>query len=302
MPQRSVNTSVGRGFDRLASLMQALLDACSEQRDVRNAKLAMVLSETFSRAAALSAHGKAGQHAARAVMAASEARGEREFLQQHILAHPLWQSEDYWEEAFLTSVRDTSAKNLTLDMSPEEQVSLSAIFPTQRLYGHRVLTCALTLQARSGAPASKGSAASALSTKLGGWMNAMVGEGPAGLAAVADVSASELAVECSRGGDSSAKAAPRVRRASHEVRYAYRNIVFGQLGSFAHNMLQFGVPLETTLRFIRRMSAACGLTDEEVAALAANASELAARRAAKGTGGPAGEAIADAAHLAEGQG
>ena len=51
----------------------------------------------------------------------------------------------------------------------------------------------------------------------------------------------------------------------------YKNILFGQLGSYALNMLNFGVALEVTLSFIRKLCVVNRIGDEKRMMLIENA-------------------------------
>ena len=60
-----------------------------------------------------------------------------------------------------------------------------------------------------------------------------------------------------------------------EASYLYKQIVFGQLGSWLLNLVNFRVPLRTITKFITRMSIANGLGMEERLALLAKLDALA---------------------------
>ena len=62
---------------------------------------------------------------------------------------------------------------------------------------------------------------------------------------------------------------------SSEAAYLYKQIVFGQLGSWLLNLVNFRVPLRTITKFMTRMSIANGLGMEERLALLAKLDTLA---------------------------
>tara|TARA_B110000208_G_scaffold19328_1_gene23801 strand:- start:122 stop:721 length:600 start_codon:yes stop_codon:yes gene_type:complete len=69
-------------------------------------------------------------------------------------------------------------------------------------------------------------------------------------------------------------AAAAVREMSAEAAYLYKQIIFGQLGSWLLNLVNFRVSLPTIKRFMTRMSIANGLGIEERLALLAKLDAL----------------------------
>ena len=63
-----------------------------------------------------------------------------------------------------------------------------------------------------------------------------------------------------------------------EANYHYKQIVFGQLGSIAVNMISFGMSMDMTKAFILKMCVANGLSEEEMQALVFIASKQEAVR------------------------
>jgi hypothetical protein len=68
------------------------------------------------------------------------------------------------------------------------------------------------------------------------------------------------------------------RKSKEEANYHYKQIVFGQLGSIAVNMISFGMSMNMTKAFILKMCVANGLSEEEMQALVFIASKQEAVR------------------------
>lgn len=104
---RSRRTDVGQGFSELAEVMWGLLTQCQRHSDVHNAKMAMMLSQTFwhlllpSQAALPSSGDDIGQS-----VGGNEERSKREFLSSRLIGHPLWSDAAFWDQA-LWQVRST---------------------------------------------------------------------------------------------------------------------------------------------------------------------------------------------------
>jgi hypothetical protein len=135
--QRSQSTDVGAGFEDLASIMWKLLSHCQRHDDVHNAKMAMMLSQTFwhTRSGSVTSD-QGGSSPARPPPAPSEGdekgveaggdsggkgegdaeggdddgslevsrgaaadRSQREYLSKRLLNHPLWVSDEFWDQA-----------------------------------------------------------------------------------------------------------------------------------------------------------------------------------------------------------
>ena len=79
-------------------------------------------------------------------------------------------------------------------------------------------------------------------------------------------------------------------------KHVYSNICFGQMGSYALNMVNFGVSIKMTRGFITRMCDVNGIDAEKREMLLENANELhASAMVAKDAGGVAGGVTPEAA-------
>lgn len=174
--------------------------------------------------------------------------------QSELAGHPLWQSLHFWEEAFLTSVREEASKNLAAQVLRVEQARQQqeegALFLAQRPSLHLPPTPVAHADPLLLTPAAaKGSGAAALFSL--------------------------------RGGQDAARAKRAHSARLHELGYQYQHLIFGQLGSFTHNMVAFGVPPARVRRFVARMCAACQLSEEQEGMVLATVDAAAAAPAAE---------------------
>ena len=183
--QRSKRQDVGPGFSIVVDVMNIFLDKCVQQNDVKGGKMMMIMSETFFRFkdnnnenGARSTNDQRNSSSSSSSSATRENR--REYLQESIKNHRIWQNPHFWEEAFFLSVREEVVKHLK-----------------------------------------------------------QVHEGS-------------------------------VNKESNFSEF-YKNILFGQLGSYALNMLNFGVTLEVTLSFIHKLCIVNRIGEEKRMMLTENA-------------------------------
>ena len=173
--QRSKRQDIGPGFATVVKVVNSFLDKCVEQNDVKGGKMMMIMSETFFRFKHLPDSDQTDNGAG-----PKSRENRREYLQESIKHHRIWQNLHFWEEAFFLSVREEVVKHL-------KQVQEGSV--------------------------------------------------------------------------------------SKETNFGefYRNILFGQLGSYALNMLNFGVALDVTLSFIRKLCIVNRIGEEKRKMLIENA-------------------------------
>uniref|UniRef100_A0A7S2RP16 SBF1/SBF2 domain-containing protein n=1 Tax=Mucochytrium quahogii TaxID=96639 RepID=A0A7S2RP16_9STRA len=114
---RSSKTKVGKAImDDLVLLLIAFLDAVYIQGDVKAAKMALILSETFYTEAI--SPGKLNDDTAlptEETQEETENRKEREnrfYIQDGIKDHGIWRSDHFWEETFYLAVREEIHRNV----------------------------------------------------------------------------------------------------------------------------------------------------------------------------------------------
>ncbi len=175
--QRSKRQDVGPGFSLVVDIMNVFLDKCVQQNDVKGGKMMMIMSETFFR---FRQHTPGKANSGEISQENNTREMGREYLQESIKNHRIWENPHFWEEAFFLSVREEVVKHLK--------------------------------QVHDGS----------------------------------------------------------VNKESNFAEF-YKNILFGQLGSYALNMLNFGVALEVTLSFIRKLCVVNRIGDEKRMMLIENA-------------------------------
>jgi tetratricopeptide (TPR) repeat protein len=175
--QRSKRQDVGPGFNLVVDIMNVFLDKCVQQNDVKGGKMMMIMSETFFR---FRKHTAGKSKGGEKIEKSNTREMGREYLQESIKNHRIWENPHFWEEAFFLSVREEVVKHLK--------------------------------QVHDGS----------------------------------------------------------VNKESNFAEF-YKNILFGQLGSYALNMLNFGVTLEVTLSFIRKLCVVNRIGDDKRMMLIENA-------------------------------
>jgi len=264
------------GLARLGAVLRLALDACAAHNDVAAAKLLMIMSQTFyavrgedadadaeeeeagvdGDAAAgdglseADAAARAAGRAAAAGLAEGEEAATKRFASDWLHGHPLWRRPEFWEEALYRSVREEAER----PFAPFLRGGEAGVF-TDRL-----------VHSSSRAATGRQRLATA--------------EAPAELAAGAPTAPAAP----------DAPLSPPFRPGSREWSYAYRQALFGQLGSYAMNMTAFGMPEERAAQVVARLARGNGLPAEMLQALLVSMDPRAAderrrareRRAAEG--------------------
>eukprot|EP00520_Triparma_pacifica_P006158 CAMPEP_0118638930 /NCGR_PEP_ID=MMETSP0785-20121206/3958_1 /TAXON_ID=91992 /ORGANISM="Bolidomonas pacifica, Strain CCMP 1866" /LENGTH=802 /DNA_ID=CAMNT_0006530235 /DNA_START=77 /DNA_END=2481 /DNA_ORIENTATION=- len=88
--QRSVNTEVPRSvYPLLGEILKVFLDGCgSNPKDIANAKMAMMLSQTF-------------------YTGSGTERSSRQYLKSIISDHPMWEQDDFWDSALFQCIAES---------------------------------------------------------------------------------------------------------------------------------------------------------------------------------------------------
>lgn len=110
-------------LNQLVLLMIAFLDAVYIQGDVRSAKMALILAETFYTFEDDSENGINQQEHESSTMARNEASNDKEelsfankkrvYVQDHIKDHGIWKSPHFWEETFFLALREEVYRNIS---------------------------------------------------------------------------------------------------------------------------------------------------------------------------------------------
>ena len=99
---RSAHADLGPRFARAIPVLWALLDACQAEGDIKSARMAMLMVETFYRT-----RGSDGD---------DDTRGEggggdgREYLQEHLVEHPSFRALCFWEQVVAQSAGEVDAQ------------------------------------------------------------------------------------------------------------------------------------------------------------------------------------------------
>jgi len=103
---RSTNGEMSReAMESLILMFIAFLNAVYIQGDIRAAKLALILSETFY---------------------SLDEQGKRVYAQESVKEHGIWRSEHFWEETFFLAVRNEVISNVVQSSSSSGPASLSS--------------------------------------------------------------------------------------------------------------------------------------------------------------------------------
>ncbi|KAA0153358.1 hypothetical protein FNF29_03175 [Cafeteria roenbergensis] len=269
-----------KGLPRLGAALRRCLDACAVHDDVAAAKLLMIMSQTFyalrdedeatdapgaGEAAPEHAPAAAGSdNVARAAIEAAAAAtaaqaapgaedgGKKRFASDWLYGHDIWARPEFWEEALYRSVREEAER----PFAPFLRGSEAGVF-ADRL----VLTSSRAGKGRERASTSSKPAVDGAMTVD----SVAEAEGLSAASRARAATASPPPMASDGRGDT--PAAPPFQPGSREWSYAYRQALFGQLGSYAMNMRAFGMPEEQATLVVARIARGNGLPAEMLQAL-----------------------------------